>query len=347
MTVANKPSTASRLLLISVPRTASNLLLKIINVPAQSTLLTNEKGGYFFYPPFTKAARDGRLSKPLDDWTEAEKVEIRDALQQAIDGLEQYSARAEQEGKMLFVKEHAFWLTNPAAFEDVADHLSAFQLQFPSVYGPSQTFSPLNRTVMPDEYLRTWRLAFIVRHPALAFPSLYRAMNKIMQTGFMQTEDTTGTLTTNLTLRWTRMLYDWSLEQGEALGVPLILDAHDVIHNPKVVLRFCEQTGLDPSVVQFNWEAKPQAQGSEASGPASQPMNEQDMMEKATSSIMLSTLNSSTGVIKDKTPATVDLATEIGVWKEEFGDEVAVTLEKAVRDAMPDYEYLRSRRVTA
>jgi hypothetical protein len=62
--------------------------------------------------------------------------------------------------------------------------------------------------------------------------------------------------------------------------------------------------------------------------------------------VMLSTLLGSTGVIKDKTPTVVDVAAEAKQWKEEFGEELAYMLETTVRDAMPDYEYLRSRRIT-
>jgi hypothetical protein len=61
---------------------------------------------------------------------------------------------------------------------------------------------------------------------------------------------------------------------------------------------------------------------------------------------MLSTLSASTGIIKDKTPTAVDVDAEVKQWKEEFGEEVAAKLETLVRDAMPDYEYLRSRRIT-
>jgi hypothetical protein len=62
---------------------------------------------------------------------------------------------------------------------------------------------------------------------------------------------------------------------------------------------------------------------------------------------MTVTLRASKGIIKEKAPATVDIDVEAEKWKEEFGPEAAAMVEKAVRDAMPDYEYLKERRLKA
>ncbi|KAF7128510.1 hypothetical protein CNMCM5793_003298 [Aspergillus hiratsukae] len=344
MTVVNQSPSPSRLLLISVPRTASNLMLKILNISRQK-VMTSKKGGYFFFDAFTTVAHDGRLSKPIEEWSEAEKQEIRDAFQKAVDALEECSQRAEQEGKIAFTKEHAFWFTNPVVFEGQTEQAASFRPHIPEKYGPSHTFSPLNQTVLPDEYLRTWRLTFIIRHPALAFPSLYRAKEKFLETGLLKTE-TTGTLATNMTLNWTRMLYDWCLEQPGPTGKPLVVDAQDVIHNPQVVVRYCEETGLDRDAVQFEWESKQEPLDLKALSLESRKIEPDGGFGKAGERIMLSTLMDSTGIIKDNTPTAVDITAETRQWKKEFGDEVATMLEKMVRDAMPHYEYLRSRRIT-
>ncbi|KAF4153381.1 hypothetical protein CNMCM6069_000947 [Aspergillus lentulus] len=347
MAEVNESPAQSRLLLISVPRTASNLMLKLLNIPCQK-LVTSEKGGYFFFNAFLKLAWNGRLSIPIEERNEAEKQEIRDAFQEAVDGLEDCSQRAEQEGKIAFAKEHAFWLTNPAALGNRTEDAAAFRPRIPDKYGPSYTFSPLNHTVLPDEYLRTWRLTFIIRHPALAFPSLCRAMEKFRQNGLLQSEDTIGSQETNLTLKWTRMLYDWCLEHPDLPGKPLVVDAQDIIHNPQVMVRYCEETGLNPNALQFEWETKPPTVASET-----ETVSVNSPIQKMTNSdfdkaeaIMLSTLSASTGIIKDKTPTAVDVEAEAKQWKEEFGEQVAAKLETLVRDAMPDYEYLRSQRIT-
>ncbi|GIJ85031.1 hypothetical protein Asppvi_003886 [Aspergillus pseudoviridinutans] len=347
MADVNKSPSQSRLLLISVPRTASNLMLKILNIPGQK-LVTNEKGGYFFFNAFLKVSFNGRLTLPVEEWSEAQKQEIRDAFQEAVDGLEDCAQRAEQEGKIAFAKEHAFWLTNPAELGNWADHAASFRPRISDKYGPSQTFSPLNHTVLPDEYLHTWRLTFIIRHPALAFPSLCRALQKFGQSGLSQREDGAGSIETNLTLKWTRMLYDWCLEQPDLPGKPLVVDAQDIIHNPQVMVRYCEETGLDPNALQFEWESKQEVPDRQTLGPDSQSQKKSDVdFDKAEAeAVMLLTLSRSTGIIKDKTPTAVDITAEVKQWKEEFGEELASILETTVRDAMPDYEYLRSRRIT-
>ena len=60
---------------------------------------------------------------------------------------------------------------------------------------------------------------------------------------------------------------------------------------------------------------------------------------------MLSTLNASTGIIADKSAASIDITAEASKWAEEFGLARAQQLEKWVREAMPDYEYLKERRI--
>lgn len=147
-----------------------------------------------------------------------------------------------------------------------------------------------------------------------------------------------GVLVTNMTWKWTRYLYDWCAEHSAASRPPLILDAHDVIHNQDVVLRFCEMTGLDKSAVQFEWNDDGRGEKT-LRGENGYVWN----VQSEAAHIMTSTLKESKGVIKDKTPGIVDIDAEAEKWKEEFGVETAAFLERAVRDTMPDYEYLRQR----
>lgn len=349
------PPTSSphRLLLISVPRTASNLLLKVLNIQKQPNLLTSPKGGYFFYPAFIAAAQAGYLNKRPEEWTEAEKQTVQSAFQRCLDSLEEYSAQAQKENKIMFAKEHSIWFHNPASLQKKltgrhdAEFCKAFRANIPDAYGSSNTFSPSNETILPDEYLRTWQLAFIIRHPALAWPSLYRAMTKIAAQGFMDEDGIKGASLTNMTLQWTRMLYDWCMEQPDVPIPPPVVDAHDLIHSPEVVLKFCEQTGLDKSVVQFEWDDKDAERKSShwASAKPDADAEEQDMHHRA-ATIMLSSLDGSSGVLRDKAPATIDIPAEVAKWMVEFGEETAQFLEKAVWDSMPDYEYLKARRLT-
>ncbi|KAJ5542922.1 hypothetical protein N7535_005344 [Penicillium sp. DV-2018c] len=327
-----------RLLLVSVPRTASNLLLKVLNISNQPNLITNPKCGYFFYDAFMTAAKDARLNRPLDQWTADEKNETKSVFQRCLHDLEEYSARASAENRIMFAKEHAFWFANPGAFTrslggtDTPDDLKEFRMSIPESYGPTQTFSASNQTVLSDEYLRTWRIAFVIRHPALAWPSLYRAMQKLLKEGYIDDDGIKGASIVNMTLSWTRKLFDWCIEQPDESVTPLVIDANDVIHNPAVVTKFCEMAGLDPAVMQFEWSAKPPAEGNA----------EEEMENQKRIGIFLSTLQESTGIVKEKAPASVDIDAEVVKWRVEFGDDVAQLLEKATSDSMADYVYLKA-----
>ncbi|KAK4108062.1 hypothetical protein N656DRAFT_784598 [Canariomyces notabilis] len=353
-----------RLFLVSIPRTASNLFVKVINILNQPNVFTNEKAGYFFYPALVSASAKNFFNTPLDKWTDEMKTEMRQLYQQCFDNLEAASAEARDKGKLMFTKEHAFWFVNPAFMLEVLpdpsangsgevtarSHQESFRLTMPEAYGPSETFSPLNKTLLSDEYLRTWQFAFLIRHPALAWPSMYRAMMNLSSKLHMMDEDgIKGAMLSNMTWKWTRYLFDWCREQSGGSTVPLVLDAHDVIHNQEVVLQFCDRAGLDRSAVQFEWDDGKQGvpsgwtagkQNGESGGPDGAP----DVSKEA-AKIMTSTLVASKGIIKDKAPAAVDIDAEVEKWKAEFGPEAAGLIEKTVRDAMPDYEYLREFRL--
>ncbi|KAF7523207.1 hypothetical protein PCG10_006786 [Penicillium crustosum] len=342
-----------RVLLVSVPRTASNLLLKILNIQNQPNVLTNPKGGYFFYDAFIRSARDNWTEKPLDQWTTEQKSEVKALIQQCFNKLEDCSNRACAEKKIMFAKEHSFWFVNPAFLTGAVDgaptpgpeQLKEFQVSIPERYGSSQTFSANNKTFMSDEYLRTWQVAFIIRHPALVYPSFYRALQKMSKVRMFDDDGIKGVTTTNVSMKWTRKLFDWCLEQPDESVTPLVIDANDVIHNPGAVAKFCEKVGLDPASLQFEWNDS--ARSSENWGNGANTANaEAPESDKIVASIMYSTLEESTGVVKNKAPASVDIDAEVVKWRVEFGDEIAELLEKSTRDSMPDYEYLKANRVT-
>ncbi|PLB50168.1 hypothetical protein P170DRAFT_435357 [Aspergillus steynii IBT 23096] len=351
-----------RVLLVSNPRTASNLLLKILALPDQPNVYANEKGGYYFFNSFVATANNNRIYKPFEQWTSDDRSEVQSALKTCFDQLEESTSHASQESKVFFAKEHSPWFIDPIALQkilrlndntasedgDAAGADSPFRQQVPSTYTSSPTFSPSNYTILPDEYLRTFHMAFIVRHPALMFPSFYRAMCKMVKLGVITQEDIGGVMVANMTLRFSRLLYDWCLEQDDPDARPVILDAYEVIHKPEAVVRFCEMTGLDANAIKFEWENKP---GSKDVGAQNVQMDgnteQRTLWSPEAASVMVSTLTGSSGVVKSKAPDVVDIAVEAAKWKEEFGQETADMLEKRVRNAMPDYEYLKARSVTA
>ncbi|KAK4099686.1 hypothetical protein N658DRAFT_429359 [Parathielavia hyrcaniae] len=339
------------ILLISVPRTASNLLVKVLNIHHQPDVVTNKTAGYFFYDAYMLAARD--LQKPAHLWTDAEKTLIRDSYRKCLDRLEELRAQAHRDNKMVFAKEHAFWLVNPGTMHGPpgsdADASAANGKGSHDDDGAHHHYSPNNQTLFPDEYLRGWQLAFIIRHPALAWPSMYRALLRVSQElGILDDDGVSGASASNMSLAWSRKLYDWGAEAAEAghTPAPLVVDAHDLIHDAGgVALRFCEAAGLDKGAVQVEWGSAAGSSG--ANGPAVKNWGSEGSADEKAARIMLSTLEASRGIVKDKAPSSVDIAAEAVKWRAEFGEEAAGMIERAVWAAMPDYEYLRERRLRA
>ena len=62
---------------------------------------------------------------------------------------------------------------------------------------------------------------------------------------------------------------------------------------------------------------------------------------------MLSTLTASFGIMVKKTSSNVDVEEEAKKWRVEFGEEIGGHMERWVRAAMPDYEYLKAMRLRA
>ena len=85
----------------------------------------------------------------------------------------------------------------------------------------------LNPTLLPDAFLSTFKPLLLIRHPALAYPSLYRATRAIMP---HITIDSKG-LWIEFSMAWMRMAFEW-FEEMAAAGSPckpIIVDADDLI----------------------------------------------------------------------------------------------------------------------
>ena len=102
---------------------------------------------------------------------------------------------------------------------------------------------------------------------------------------------------------------------------------------PEVIVKFSKLLGLDPTKLKFEWQ------------PATDV--ELGQMPNDTARRMLSTLAASSGIMAGKTSSNVDIDAEAKKWLIEFGEEVGADMERWVRAAMPDYEYLNGRRLRA
>ncbi|KAI9930662.1 hypothetical protein ASPWEDRAFT_39567 [Aspergillus wentii DTO 134E9] len=330
--------------LLTYPRTGSNLLVRILGLDAQPCLLSDQARGpgYFFLPVMRLMQDLDVREKDVKEWTEDARSQIKQCYQACFNDMQGYVDETVLKNHSVFVKEHVNFLVDPIArasqlrgtsFDETE---TSWMVNIPeTIYGSNRTRSAPNETILPDEFLRRWSPTFLIRHPALAFPSRYRIFLDLDEA-----ETGRGPGWTDMTMRWTRTLYDWyranipgdeSVIDGHGdVTWPLIIDADDVMAKPEVVVRFCDILGMDRSKLRFTWTAETEEKKSR--------------MGKYPSRF-LSTLISSEGIVSGKTSENVDIDVEAKKWRVEFGDEAGAKLEQVVRAAMPDYEFLKARRL--
>ena len=339
--MASQPFPPRRFYLFTSPRTASNLLYKMLALEDQPHVLPHKREGYFFLPTIRpRMTLFSGAGKPISEWNEAERAVLKAKFQESFDDLQTHVESAAAQGKDVFVKEHAPWLVEPTAearwvFGNGGVEEGPWMVETKTWH----THSKGNQTVLPDEFLKMWLPTFLIRHPALVFPSLYRTALDLQGAEVARTDLAQQKL--EMTMHWIRSLYDWFVEQRDTslrdgqvdhkLDWPIVIDADDIMLEPEVVRRYAAIVGLDPSKLKFEWE-----QVSE------EDLAKMGRMEKR----MRSTLVGSKGIVEGKTAMGLNLETEAEKWREEFGDMEGSKLESFVREAMADYEYLRERRLT-
>lgn len=323
MTTETVHTSRPRYLISSSPRTASNLLVRILNLDGQGAHPVRFNG-YFWLSSL--AQRRAVLEKPMAEWTVEDKEKLEEVEQQCFDNLLSYLAGAEKEGQLALFKEHAFLLNHPF-YESELTHGRDTTIGEPTVLKNDATGprSPLNKTVLSDEMLKSFKPLFLIRHPALSLASMYRAARS--------DEFQRGSKEPDVTERssiWIRSLFDF-YEAHQPGEPPLVLDADDMMTSPELVMKYVKLVGLDPDKLRFSWEkASPEE------------ISKQSIIAQK----MLSSLNASDKVNLEKVGGNIDIDAEAQKWRAEFGDVDAAKLESWVRAAMPDYEYMRSKRVT-
>ncbi|KAH8664667.1 hypothetical protein BX600DRAFT_512673 [Xylariales sp. PMI_506] len=335
-TDASKPK---RYYLISYPRTASNLLLKILAVESQPGFSSGGyDGGYFFMPVDGILCQRRLRSRCVSDWTDDERREVQESFQTCFENQQRLVESAQSGGHSIFVKEHTTFFVDPTARSRL--QFGADGVDEPSwtvKYAGGSTHSELNATVLPDEFLLTWLPTFLIRHPAVAFPSYYRTIIAREGTELASADNFASLVTT---VEWSRSLYDFYVQQRDALPCseaqrgewPIILDADDVIAHPEILSLYCEKLGMDSQRLRFSWDqADPEK------------LSKMHPAQRA----MRTTIYESTGIVKSKFSPELSIADEVSKWRSEFGDVAAQHIERLVRGAMPDYEYLREKRLRA
>ncbi|KAJ5106686.1 hypothetical protein N7456_003361 [Penicillium angulare] len=335
--------------LITYPRTGSNLLLKILNLPEQPHVAAQTKEGYYFHPPLKLRHEFGMFDRPLALWDQDCSRLLSQCFNDCFEELDGHLKFANAMGKSLLVKEHAPWLIDPAIQSEWIhssqdeDEIRSAPTSEQAEHLESQRLTNIpmpieNPTILPNEFLRQVSPTFLIRNPIASFPSHYRAMRDSWY-GSADTFKESGNsyLKFNMTIRWSRMIYDWYDKQKSSCrenGMnkrPIVLDADDIMTRPEVVIEYCNLVGLDSTKAKFSWK----------------PLSSDKMDAMDPEFLrMKDTLHASDGVRQDKIAAGLSLVKEAVKWKKEFGEAEGAKLVKWVQAAMPDYEYMWARRLT-
>jgi hypothetical protein len=306
----------------------------MLSLDNQPNVVENAKRGYHFMAMIQLPREADLWERPISQWGD-DKDRLRKAAEESFESLEKTRAAGDADGTITFVKEHATSLLDPNVVDefifgrsDVDASDSRWRLVGAgSDEAPEQVSTP-NDTMLSISYLRQWEMVFLIRHPALAFASLYRILLEVAPRGQVS-KATQNIFTVNMTLRWSRRLYDLAAELSGS--EPIVLDADDIISSPAVVQKFAADLGMDPSRVRRTWSPSTKEEIEKES-----PVNQR----------FFSTINASSGIMTDKLAGDIDIASEVAKWRLEFGEEGARKLETWVRAAMPDYLYLRGKRQT-
>ncbi|KAF3491283.1 uncharacterized protein GIQ15_00800 [Arthroderma uncinatum] len=257
-----------------------------------------------------------------------------------MDDLQRARDAAVAEDKHLFVKNHTFYVWEPASLSQSmwgGEMARPFAVLPGQGIGGSASTTRTNPTFFPDDFITSWQPVFLIRHPALTFESWYRAELRVEPIDINL--KSWNYLTT---FQYSRQLYDWFMsncsnedceKENDSVTMgkprPVVIDADDVIDG-KAMSKLCEVCGMDPEHIRYEWEE-------------SRPSNTRGANPREVS--YLSGIWDSTTIDKSKSSQGLDVAAKYDQWKEEFGIVAADVLYTKVKSAMPDYEYLKSRKL--
>jgi hypothetical protein len=324
--------------LLTYPRTASNLLLRILNLSEQSSIITNDRGGYYFIQPSLQSLNPLKTrSAHIDDWTPEERTALLNCYNECFHTLTTHISTSFSCGKSVFIKEHVPWILSPN---------SDCQIAFPDrpVVSEPIRLSPDsqsagNETFYSDEWLRDWKPTFLIRNPILVIPSHYRSEVDLESKEEIAGKSQAQMVKMSTSFSRVRKLYTWFRKNSphcqspdeDGVQWPVVLDADDVIQDKELVRRYAKMVNLDPEKLQWEWYPIPE-----------EKQDQIGFVEKR----MRKTVNDSSGILKGKTMEGVVLEEEIEQWKAEWGEGEGAKIERWVLADMGDYEFLRERKLT-
>ena len=319
-----------RVLLLTHARTASHLLERMLS--KQPNVAYSFHAFVAARPLQEQLARSGSLA----EWPACERKALKDAWQDALPRYLDAFDEARREGKIAFHHMHPHFSLYPelAAMYTFNEYIEKPDWSYwqPHSTTGSPTESYTSPSVLPDDaLLRSGdRVVFLIRHPGLMVPSIYRTII-----------ETRGYDPNNMvfasTLRWSRLLYDWYLEKGPAKGVgPIVVDADDYMADTdgSFMKLLCKKLGLDPEAIAYTWPKDTK----ESLEVYPEPIRE--MVGTIKKTIM-----GSEGVVPGNTAVDFDMAQAEQKWTKTWGEEGASEIKELVERTMPEYEYMRAKRL--
>ncbi|KAM3421983.1 hypothetical protein BST61_g2360 [Cercospora zeina] len=324
-----------RSMLITIPRTCSNLLVRILALDKQDNV---NHGSYHFIGAMVHHANEHTIDNAPETWTDEQKLAFHELYAGCIAQLDEDIPN--NNAQVGFTKEHCGTFMEPTAISRFVNgapengKARAAPLRW-SVPGYESLYSERNETVLPDAYLLSWRPIFLIRHPIRVFESTLRNMTTVFKecadsiTRNATDSSKAATIHSQSTFTFQRSLYNFYVSHGVR---PIVIDADDLIVNTKAIAqKLAAQIGLDPEKLAYEWD----------------PASPDEVKNRATHMrIMLTTLDTSRGIVSDKLGATAGSPEEMmPAWVETFGEKKAQFLKEKVEKELPDYEYLCKRRM--
>jgi hypothetical protein len=325
-------------------RTASHVLCRLL-----STQPGWEQSDYHFKRAFD-FARDAFGWGPLNDASKQQREGFGKLLQQGFDeiqdereaaankvgrpicavGFVRFDHRLREQNKAFFLKEHTFYTWEPSRLSQSMWGVPVSSPPFTAI-DKQQALLTLpdnakktNPTIFPDAFVESFRAIFLIRHPALSFESWYRAESAARHVDIF---DKSWSFYTSF--QYSRQMHDWYLSRATAEdAMPIVIEADDMMENRATIDMLCEMLGMDKRCVLHRWDV--------IQAPVGAGCRELKFM---------SGYWNSTSVDRSKSSRGLDLVGKRGDWREEFGVEVGDELWRLVQAAMPDYEYLKGKRI--
>ncbi|KFZ16473.1 hypothetical protein V501_02213 [Pseudogymnoascus sp. VKM F-4519 (FW-2642)] len=304
-----QPQERKPVFVLSHPRTASNLFMKFFQshpevVPVEYPFINS-----FLFGTEAQCDRKG----PERDAARIQFQENKEApksYHEAFKKLEEVIRRAGEQPSVI-----------DSNIETPRPPRATPQLQ----HNDAEVRISTNPTLLPDDFMLSVSPVFLIRHPALVFPSWYKISTSTFGADIDDCE-----FPVEVSFRWSRILYDWYLNTWSKATSnsplnqhpkPAVIDADDTMSDRAALERLCQQLQLDPQQLSFEWQ-----------------------VAKTGFLPWLSSIQKSTGVDMSKLSKGVDTQQEFVKWEHEFGSHVAQKLLHFVELAMPDYEYLLAQR---